>query len=315
MQRMRTLRRTLVATGLALALTATACGPSDDAVALAPPAPEADGTEGPAPEPETSDAAVPPDEALGARFEPGHAHFAHLWGDALWSGPTETWPDRMTDGPVPDGAGPLTVTVEVRRDLDPCLAFAREVVAVDAGDGEAAAAMEATLVAAATASRWEPFEEAPGMAPWCQAEGRPADALGFFAQELTELACALPDGPAVRCFVLGRFGYEGGAHDYATHDVLVFDAPTGIERSLEDLIELAGTDVATATDRVERAVCAIDRATAQAEGATAFECWEVELRQAWPTPEALVFSFAPYEAGPWAVGSRDLHVPWAALAG
>lgn len=300
-----------VATGLLMLLAVAACGPADVAMA---PEPEPDVPADAATGPETPAAAGSIDGDLGARLEPGHAHFAHLWGDGWWSAPTETWPDRMTDGPVPNGAGPLTVTVEVRRDLEPCMAFAREVVAVDVGDGEAAAAMEATLVAAASAVRWRSFEEAQGE-PWCEAAGRPVGVLGFFAQELTELACALPDGPAVRCFVLGRIGYEGGAHDYATHDVFVFDAPTGAERSLEDLLELAGTDLATAAERVGGAVCAIDRAAFEGERHSDSDCWEIELRQAWPTPEALVFSFAPYEAGPWAAGSRDLHVPWAALAG
>ena len=126
-----------------------------------------------------------------------------------------------------------------------------------------------------------------------------ASGTGHTYHELREEPCELPDGPAVRCFVLAAFGYPpGAAHTYLRHHQLVFDTATGGWLDLDALFAAGGLDPSAAlelTDVIVRRITGMPQVT---------------IRQARPTGDGLVFGFSPYEAGSWVEYTRDVTVPW-----
>jgi len=105
--------------------------------------------------------------------------------------------------------------------------------------------------------------------------------------------------------------YDGGAHPNTVHTDLVFDAATGIALDVRSILEHRRIALAPTTAFVEAAVCDLDVAAGVA--AEGEDCWPITLRNARPTQSGLILSFAPYESGPYALGPRDLFVPWAEL--
>jgi hypothetical protein len=179
----------------------------------------------------------------------------------------------------------------------------RRIVGVDVGPDAAAQRMAASLLEAAVVAHerwrsWFPSEDD------CREEsGNTISAHGETEQVLLEEPCAFPDGPPLRCFLLVDLGYPAGAaHGYLRLDQLVFDAATGTRLTLAQIFAPASLDVAGARDLVDDIVAHLDGAG-----------WEVELERARPIQEGLVISFAPYEAGPYADGTRQLFVPWDVL--
>ena len=243
-------------------------------------------TPAPAPTPPSSPTPPPDDRFVGAVFTPDY------------------WPLPSYGEPaVPEGLGPLTFETATIAYRMSCLESERRIVGVDVGPDAAARRMAATLLEAAVVAHerwrsWFPSEDD------CREEsGNTISAHGYTEQVLLEEPCAFPDGPPLRCFLLVDLGYPAGAaHGYVRLDQLVFDAATGTRLTLAEVLEPTGLDVAGARDLVERIVAHLDG-----------DGWEVELERARPTAEGLIISFAPYEAGPYSDGTRQLFVPWDVL--
>jgi len=225
--------------------------------------------------------------------------------DLAWSDADE-WPALFAALPRPVTDDPFTVTMTLVRDPDVCTLWHRVPTALDMGAGDAAARMAATVLATLDAPEHAvgPLL-APGEASWC--EGRPRDTLAFLATDLAPSFCAGAEGREVRCVTITTFRYDGGAHANMTNTDLVFDVATGERLEAADLLAPLGVDLAAAAAHVEELVCELDRA----EGLLApiDACWEVALRNVRPMPTGLLFSFSPYESGPYVFGARDLFVP------
>jgi hypothetical protein len=225
--------------------------------------------------------------------------------DLAWSDADE-WPALFAALPRPVTDDPFDVTMSLVRDPDVCTLWHRVPTALDMGAGDAAALMAATVLATLDAPEHAlgPLL-APGEASWC--EDRPRDTLAFLATDVAPSFCAGAEGREVRCVTVTTFRYDGGAHANMTNTDLVFDIATGERLGAEDLLAPLGVDPAAAGAHVEELVCELDRA----EGLLApiDACWDVKLRNVRPMPTGLLFSFSPYESGPYVFGPRDLFVP------
>jgi hypothetical protein len=285
-----------------LTLLLTACGAPagvEDGPAAPVEAPSAVGTV-----PVTDPSAGLTEVAWLETFDPfGEADLA--WSEA------DDWPALFAALPRPTTGDPFSVTMTLERDPDPCTLWHRVPTALDMGPGEAAARMAATVLATLDAPEHAvgPLL-APGEASWC--EGRTRETLAFLATDLSPTFCAGAEGREVRCVTVTTFRYDGGAHANTTHTDLVFDVVTGERLGAADLLGPLGVELAAVDAHVEELVCELDRA----EGLLApiDECWEVAVRNVRPMPTGLLFSFSPYESGPYVFGARDLFVPLEVLA-
>jgi len=304
--------RTAVA-GLAVTLGLAACAGAADAPDATAPAPSSAGSAtgaGPAalialPDPTAGLAALGWLEGTGA--------FADL---ALGDTPVEGWPDLIAALNATAGAAgpaPFTLTTAVERDPDACTLWRVLVtdVTFDAAAAAGAARMREEVLATLAGIDHDPGPLlAAGDAPWC--EGRSREGLAWYAAVATPTSCALPDQDPLACVTVTTLRYDGGAHPNLVHTDLVLDPATGRRFAASALLELRGLDLATTTAFVEAAVCDLDRAAGIVGPGQ--ECWPIALRNVRPTATGVVLSFAPYESGPYAVGPRDLFVPWAELA-
>ncbi len=181
------------------------------------------------------------DEADGVTLAPGYRPYDHRYtGYAGTFDPTagDDIPSSIGDPPVPDGLGPLTILAAIERFPVPCVRWHRTVVGVDAGEGPEAERIE-TRITELAAALHAPFREQFSATEDCDGITGAA-AIGESYQELAEVACALPDGPALRCFELTDFGMLPGiANGFLQHHQLVFDAMTGRELTLRELFAAA----------------------------------------------------------------------------
>jgi hypothetical protein len=229
--------------------------------------------------------------------------------DLAWSTPDD-WPALFAALPRPVTDQPFTVTMGLERDPDVCTLWHRIPTSVDMGPGAAAARMAATVLATLD----EPGHAVegllePGEASWC--EDRPRELLAFLATDVAPSFCGGVEGREVRCVTVTTLRYDGGAHANTVHTDLVLDVETGDALGAEELLATLGIELAAANAHVEELVCELDRA----EGlfAPTDPCWDVVVRNARPTPSGMLFSFSPYESGPYVLGARDLFVPTAVL--
>ncbi len=281
----------------ALALLLAACGAGTDA---------ADPTPAP-PQPAAASGTVPVSDPSVGLTEVSWLETYDPFGEAdlAWSEADE-WPALFAALPRPVTDDPFTVTMTLVRDPDVCTLWHRVPTALDMGTGEAAARMAATVLATLDAPEHAvgPLL-APGEASWC--EGRARDTLAFLATDVSPSFCAGVEGRTVRCVTITTFRYDGGAHANLTSTDLVFDVATGERLGAADVLAPTGVDLAAAAAHVEELVCELDRA----EGLLApiDACWDVTPRNVRPMPTGLLFSFSPYESGPYVFGARDLFVP------
>ena len=255
------------------------------------------------PDPPPSDGgdAVPAGVVLTRGYAP-HPHLRGEDGVVVWPDETDM-PQAVGDPPVPEGLGPLAITAAIDRWRLSCTWWERRIVGVDVGDDAVAARIADGIVAAAVARHQQ------GWARWFASEADcegtdPSSPVGQGTtyQELSEEPCVLPGGPPLRCFLLADFGYPAGAaHTYLGLDQLVFDATTGEQLGVEEVLRVVGLDPVEVEAVVDDLICRLDF------------CWGVEVERVRPTADALVFPFAPYEAGPFSVYTRELTVPWEVL--
>jgi hypothetical protein len=230
--------------------------------------------------------------------------------DLAWSDADE-WPALFAALPRQVTADPLDVTMRLVRDPDVCTLWHRIPSAVDMGPGDAEARMAATVLTVLDTADHAPAPLlGPGDASWC--EDRTRDSLAFLASDVSPAFCADAAGGSVRCVTVTTFRYDGGAHANTVHTDLVFDTTTGATLDADELLATYGTDVMTARAHVEDLVCELDRAEGMLGPHDA--CWDVQLRNLRPTATGMLFSFSPYESGPYVVGARDLFVPADVLA-
>jgi hypothetical protein len=307
--RSRTLRGAVAGLGLAIGLAA--CTGTADA----PGAPDVTATGGSA----TTAAATPtalPDPTVGLTAV-GWLEAAGPFADLpLGDTPVEDWPDLFATLSATAGAAgpaPSTPTTIVERDPDACTLWRVLVtdVAFDAARAPGAARMRAELLATLTGID---HDAGPllgeGDAPWCEGRGR--EGLAWYATVVTPAACALPDQAPLACVTVTTMRYDGGAHPNLVATDLVLDPVTGRRYDAAALLELRGLDVAATTASVEATVCDLDRAAGLVDAGQ--DCWPIALRNIRPTATGVVLAFSPYESGPYALGARDLFVPWADLA-
>ena len=99
---------------------------------------------------------------------------------------------------------------------------------------------------------------------------------------------------------LADFGYNpAGARTYLIHYQLIFETETGQRLLLDDLFQHAGLEPNAARESAASIVQAMMR-----------DVVEPTIRQARPELEVLVFEFSPYEAAPFAAGTRRIIIPW-----
>ena len=294
---------TRAAGAVVLALIIGGCGGTSDAELQSGQSPASSSiSSSTSPEPETIpplDGAPGEADAEGPVLSSGYRPYHHRYtGYAGTFDPTagDNMPGSIGDPPVPDGLGPLTILADIERFPVPCVRWHRTIVGVDAGEGPAAERVEVRVTELAAALH-TPFREQFGTAEDCDGITGAA-AIGESYQELTEVACALPDGPALRCFTLADFGMLPGiANGFLRHHQLVFDTTTGHELTLRDLF--AAVDV-----EETEGVALVKDVIEELNG------WNATVRQAIPTAEGLTFGFSPYEGGAGVDGSLDLFVPW-----
>lgn len=252
-------------------------------------------TPSPAPDPDPTPVPDPTPEPAPS---PDDARFA---GAAFTS---DYWPVPSRNAPLaPEGLGPLTVTATTTAYRLTCIESERRITGVDVGPDAAARRIATTLEDAAASAH-------TGWRSWFASEddcrldsGETISLHGETEQILLEEPCALPDGPPLRCFLLIDRGYPAGAaHTYLGLDQLVFDATTGAPLTLTEILAPTGLAVAAAQDRVNEVIAHLDGSSR-----------DVELLRARPTADGLVIPFAPYEAGPYSDGTRQLFVPWDVL--
>jgi hypothetical protein len=286
--------------GLALALGLTACSTADGPggpTAPTTPAGAFDApAEGPLPDPTAGLTAIGWIEQSGS--------FAEL---PLGSTDIDAWPDLLTAIPGPSGADRIIVTTTVERDPDACTLWRVLVTDVAFGDGIGAEGMRAAVLAELTSIDHDPGPLlGPGEEPWC-GDREPAE-RAWYASVLTSAFCALPDGDPVQCLTITTMRYDGGAHPNVVHADLVFDAATGIVFDATAILATRDLEISETTAFVESTVCDLDIAAGLASESDG--CWPITLRNTRPTSTGLIFSFAPYESGPYALGPRDLFIPW-----
>lgn len=243
--------------------------------------------------------------AVGVTVESGfspHEHLGRTNGILNWP-PLEQMPEGIGDPPVPAGLGPLKIAAEVAHEPIWCIQYARTIAGVDVGDGPAAGPIAAEIVRVAReqhdkfSQHFRVDSDCDGLHP-----DNPAS-HGNTYQELAEEPCELPRGPALRCFVLADFGFPpAAAHTYLWHYQLVFERDTGVRLDVPAMLGIVGLDPTTTVVRVNGIVETVTGAP------------RVEIRQARPTREGLVFGFSPYEAGSFAEYTRDVFIPWDVLA-
>ena len=240
--------------------------------------------------------------AIGVVLDDGYAPHAHLGqtdGVLNWPPPDAT-PEVIGDPPIPDGLGPLRIRATIERYPLSCVEYTRTIVEVDVGDS-AGEQMIAEQIRQLAAAEHEVFQS------WFSSEddctGIDLGLAGNTYQELSEEPCRLPAGPSLRCFLLADFGYPAGAaHTYLRHHQLVFEAESGRRLSLDDIFRAAQLDPVAAT---ESAMSIVQEITQHVV--------EPTIRQARPELAVLVFEFSPYEAGPFAAGTRQVAIPWDAF--
>jgi hypothetical protein len=219
------------------------------------------------------------------------------------------WPELFAG--VPGPAGPLTVdvTTVVERDPDACTVWRVLVTDVSFGDGAAAERMRAAVLSTLDGIDHDPGPLLSDDEPWCS--DREREGLAWLVTVLAPAFCVLPGEDPLQCLTVITMRYDGGAHPNLVHTDLMFDAATGAEVDVADVLADRQLDLAAATAFVESAVCDLDVAAGLMDPSDS--CWPITLRNARPTATGLVLSFSPYESGPYAFGPRDLFVPWADL--
>ena len=242
--------------------------------------------------------------ALGVELTDGfspHEHLGRTDRMLNWP-PSEEMPQGIGDPPVPEGLGPLIIEARIERRPISCLRWTRTIAAVHVGPGAAAERIAAAILAASEREHAR-FSEWFGIEADCdQVDPQSASGEGHTYHELAEQPCELPQGPALRCFVLAGFGYPpGAAHSYLLHHQLVFDSRDGMLLDLEDIFVAGGIDPE------------VGRSTADSIVRRVAGRPSVTLRQARPTADGLVFGFSPYEAGSWVEYTRDVFIPWRVL--
>jgi hypothetical protein len=293
-----------VAAGVAVLLALSACSPADTTQSETAPRPSAEAPIADA----TSRTAVDPTIGLTATYwVEGTDPFVDL---DLGGAGIETWPELFARLAAPAGPWDVAVTTVVERDPDACTLWRVLVTDVSFGDGAAAGRMRDTVL-----TTLEGVDHDPGpllgadVEPWCG--DREREALAWYVTVLLPAFCALPGDDPLQCLTVATMRYDGGAHPNIVHTDLVFDAATGAERDVAALLATRGLGLDATTAFIESTVCDLD--IAEELIAAGDDCWPVLLRNARPTPTGLVLSFAPYESGPYALGPRDLFVPWAEL--
>lgn len=246
--------------------------------------------------------------ADGTTFGPGVAHEALVGPPGPWVGwdadrGVAAWPELLRPR--------VTLVVPGERFVEeayvaatpaPCYAFHRTVTDLDVGiDGPVGARIAAELLT------WlePPYfagEVASDDDPRCR--DRPRAAYGFAVEEVGRVACAVPDGPELRCFLVAQWAWHLGDVDVRRVAHLVFERATGTLLDGEALHP--GVDPAAVDARVSALVCA-------AGG----RCAPLVLGpgQVHPTRSGLVVDLAPGEAADAALGTRRLVVPWGTLPG
>jgi hypothetical protein len=292
-----------ITTLLALTMLLAACGTADAPAGRAPT------TEPAAP---VSPGTVPISDPTAGLTEVTWLPTADPFGEADLAGTAvEDWPALFAALPRPSTSDPLTVTMTLLRDPDACTLWHRFPTGVDMGPGDAAARMAAAVLAVVGSGEHAPGPLlATGETGWC--DERPREALAFLATDVAPAFCSDIDGRDVRCITVTTMRYDGGAHGMTWQTDLVFDVASGEQLGADVLLSAADSHLEDGTVLVEELVCALDHA----EGllSPVDECWEVVLRNVRPTPAGLLFSFAPYESGPYVLGPRDLFVPRDVLA-
>lgn len=237
--------------------------------------------------------------AMGVVLSDGYAPHAHLGrtdGILNWPPPDAT-PEAIGNPPVPEELGPLEIHAAVEHYPLSCVEYTRTITAVNVGDSKAEQEIARQIQQVAHAEHRD-FQS------WFSTEEDCADISGDLAgntyQELLEEPCQLPEGPPLRCFLLADFGYPpAAAHTYLIHHQLVFETETGQRLLLDDLFQHAGLEPNAARETAASIVQAITR-----------DVVEPTIRQARPELEVLVLEFSPYEAGPFAAGTRRVVIPW-----
>jgi hypothetical protein len=240
--------------------------------------------------------------ASGVVLDDGYAPHPQLGqtdGVPNWPPPDAT-PEAIGDPPIPDGLGPLRIRATIERYPLSCIEYTRTIAEVDVG-GSVGEQMIAEQIQQLAAAEHEIFQS------WFSSEddctGIDSGLAGNKYQELSEEPCRLPSGPPLRCFLLADFGYPAGAaHTYLRHHQLVFEAESGRRLSLDDIFRAAQLDPVVATESAMSIVQVMTE-----------HVIEPTIRQARPELDVLVFEFSPYEAGPFAAGTRQVAIPWAAF--
>jgi hypothetical protein len=301
--------RRLAATVLATLLTLTACSSSSDSPGSATSGAASGGTT-----PTGAGGAAPASLAL----DPTVGLTLTGWLDApgafaglpLADTGLEDWPELFAEVSGPSGPLTVDVTTVVERDPDACTVWRVLVTDVSFGDGPAAERMRATVLATLSGIDHDPGPLlGTGEEPWCG--DREREGLAWYATVLAPAFCTLPGEDPLQCLTVVTMRYDGGAHPNLVHTDLVFDAATGTELDVEALLARRELELGATTAFIGSTVCELDVAAGLLGAGE--DCWPVVLRNARPTPTGLVLSFAPYESGPYALGPRDLFVPWGEL--
>jgi hypothetical protein len=258
-----------------------------------------------------------PMEGIAADPTAGLTSITWIAGDGpfgdldLSARPIEDWPLLLTEPPTSTGLRPIEVTATIERDPDACTLWRRIVTDVAFGEDAAAQRMREATLAALTSIDHDPGALLESdVEPWCT--DRPREALAYYAALVTPVFCALPDDTDVRCVTVTSMRYDGGAHGNVVQTDLVLDAASGSLLDVADLLARFDLDPESVAAFVEAAVCELDRASGLLEGVD--ECWPITLRNARPSASGLILAFSPYESGPYALGPRDLFLPWTELA-
>lgn len=141
---------------------------------------------------------------------------------------------------------------------------------------------------------------------WC--DPSVPERFAWYASVVTPTYCATPD-TSLTCFTVTTMRYDGGAHPNTVHTDLVFVSDDGSVVDVSAVLARHNIDADAAQHAVEQMVCQLDRDAELIDD----DCWPVTLRNVRPTTSGAIFSFAPYESGPYAFGPRDPFIPWTTL--